>query len=107
MGRSSTTCIYEGHTDGGIKPDRSVRHLTHWVTCEDGVVRDLNPLLTMTQDEFDQLDWSEQVLIENEVVLTDEQVKTLVFSIDPYPSDTTGLLHPLISLQMFKDVNIL
>jgi hypothetical protein len=79
--------------------------LYHWVKFEDGVVRHLNPLPTMTSEQHDQLDVPKRVLIENHVTLTDDQMKFLIFSIGPYPTDTEGLLNPLISLKLFKKVN--
>jgi hypothetical protein len=61
-----------------------------WVQCEDGVVRYLNLLPTTTVEQFDKLDYVKKALIENQVALTDEQVKTLMFSIDSHPEDLTG-----------------
>ncbi len=61
-----------------------------WVTCEDGVIRHLNPLPTTTVEQFDNLDYGMKVLIENQVALTDEQVKVLMFSIGPHPQDLAG-----------------
>jgi hypothetical protein len=60
-----------------------------WVTCEDGV-RHLNPLPTTTMEQFDKLDYDMKALIENQVALTDEQVKSLMFSIGPHLQDLTG-----------------
>ena len=57
---------------------------------EDGVVSHLNPLPTTTVEQFDKLDYDMKSLIKNQVVLTDEQVKTLMFSIGPHPQDLTG-----------------
>jgi hypothetical protein len=56
----------------------------------DGVVRYLNPLPTMTVEQFDKLDYDMQALIENQVALTNEQVTALIFSIGPHPDDLTG-----------------